>query len=96
MTAPALAAKLRESGRDESLEPFVDEVAHLVRSQVAGIVGNLVAVAPLVLAVQLLAWGLAGAPLAGRAEAVGGCCRVESKHRQGTRVIIEAPHIRGG
>lgn len=69
MTAPALAAKLRESGRDESLEPFVDEVAHLVRSQVAGIVGNLVAVAPLVLAVQMLAWGLAGAPLAGRAEA---------------------------
>jgi len=69
MTAPALAAKLREAGRDDSLEPFVDEVAHLVRSQVAGIVGNLAAVAPVVLAVQALAWALAGAPLVGRDEA---------------------------
>jgi signal transduction histidine kinase len=39
-------------------------------------------------------WGLR--TMAGRAEAVGGFCRVESKHRQGTRVIIEAPRIRGG
>ncbi|MFN8456038.1 MAG: PAS domain S-box protein [Anaerolineae bacterium] len=36
-------------------------------------------------------WGLR--TMAGRAETVGGCCRIESRHRQGTRVIIEAPRI---
>ena len=46
-----------------AIEGFVDEVTHLVRSQFAGIVGNLALVIPVVLAVQGLAWWLAGAPL---------------------------------
>ena len=63
MTAPALAEKLNDVADDSAVERFVDEVAHLLRSQVAGIVGNLAAVTPLVLLVQ---WGwqvLFGAPL---------------------------------
>ena len=52
------------------VEGFVDEVTHLIRSQAAGIFGNLLAVAPLVLAVQL-AWRAAfGAPLVGHEDAV--------------------------
>lgn len=63
MTAPALAEKLPEAGQGEAqAERFVDEVAALVRSQFAGIAGNLLAVVPVVLALQGLAWGLFGAP----------------------------------
>lgn len=63
MTAPALAARLADVTHDESVERFVDEVAHLIRTQTAGIFGNVAAVAPLVLGVQL-AWNAAfGAPL---------------------------------
>ena len=63
MTAPAMAAKLADVQEDQAVEGFVDEVANLIRSQVAGIVGNMVAVAPLVLGVQLLGWWSAGAPV---------------------------------
>ena len=61
-----------EAGRDADavVEGFVDEVTHLIRSQAAGIFGNLLVVAPLVLAVQL-AWRAAfGAPLVGHEDAV--------------------------
>ena len=58
MTAPALAEKLADVSDDAAVERFVDEVAHLIRSQAAGIFGNLAVVAPLVLAVQL-AWDAA-------------------------------------
>jgi site-specific recombinase len=71
MTAPALAASLpRGEGNDEAtLEAFVDRVAQIIRSQVAGIVGNLAACAPLVLGVQLLAQAAFGAPLVGQHDA---------------------------
>lgn len=65
MTAPAMADKLQHIDRDDGLEGFVDEVTHLVRSQAAGIIGNLAVVAPLVLAVQGLCWLAFGAPLVG-------------------------------
>ncbi|MBL8328266.1 MAG: recombinase [Rubrivivax sp.] len=70
MTAPALAAKLpqvRRASADEgaAVEAFVDEVTHLIRSQMAGIIGNLALCVPLVLAVQLLSGALLGAPLIG-------------------------------
>ena len=52
MTAPAMAHKLVDMASDESVEAFVDEVANLIRSQAAGIIGNLVAVVPVVLVVQ--------------------------------------------
>ena len=69
MTAPAMAHKLVDVSSDESVESFVDEVAHLIRSQAAGIIGNLAAVVPVVLAVQYGATALFGAPLVGAAEA---------------------------
>ncbi|MBP9906890.1 MAG: site-specific recombinase [Rhodoferax sp.] len=53
MTAPAMAAKLKELGNPEAVEGFVDEVTHLVRSQVAAVVGNLALVIPCVLLISL-------------------------------------------
>ena len=64
MTAPAMAGRLvgiHES--DEALQAFVDEVSNLLRSQFIGIVGNLLAVIPVVLIAQGLAWQVAGGPL---------------------------------
>ncbi len=69
MTAPAMAQRLGDMASDESVEAFVDDVVHLIRSQAAGIFGNLALCAPLVLAAQGLAWWLAGAPLVGEASA---------------------------
>ncbi len=63
MTAPAMAEKLSDVGDDAAVERFVDEVAHLIRSQAAGIFGNLAAVTPLVLAVQWASQAVFGAPL---------------------------------
>ena len=71
MTAPAMAASLPRGGSasDSEIEGFVDRVVQLIRSQVAAIAGNLAICFPLVLAVQLLAQQLFGAPLIGTADA---------------------------
>jgi site-specific recombinase len=70
MTAPAMAARLEGvSTSDAAVEGFVDQVTHLLRSQFAGIVGNLALVVPVVLAVQGLGWWLAGAPPVGEKDA---------------------------
>ncbi|MBB6576661.1 site-specific recombinase [Comamonas odontotermitis] len=59
MTAPAMAAKLKESGNtDAGIASFVDEVSYLVRSQVAAVLGNVLVVFPTVL-VLALAWAYA-------------------------------------
>jgi site-specific recombinase len=63
MTAPAMAARLKDLRRHGSTEAFADEVMHLVRSQMAGIAGNLAVVVPVVLALQGLAWWALGQPL---------------------------------
>ncbi|MBX9961145.1 MAG: site-specific recombinase [Burkholderiaceae bacterium] len=55
MTAPAMAAKLKSLDAPGAVEDFVDEVTHLVRSQVAAVIGNLALVVPGVL---LLCGGL--------------------------------------
>ena len=68
MTAPTLAASLPAAGgstSEEQIETFVDRVAQLIRSQAAGIVGNVAMCAPLVLAAQWLAKTVFGAPLVG-------------------------------
>lgn len=75
MTAPAMAAKLRAMQRapadrqDGAVEEFVDEVANLIRTQMAGIIGNLAAAFPLVLAVQLASRAVFGAPPIGHHDA---------------------------
>ncbi|MDD3018246.1 MAG: site-specific recombinase [Comamonas sp.] len=64
MTAPAMAAKLKDvqaSGdAPGALQAFVDEVANLVRTQVAAILGNVLVVFPAALLLSLLLaqwWG---------------------------------------
>ena len=58
VTAPAMAAKLRNIRQPRALRAFVDEVAHLLRSQIAAIIGNLGLVVPTVLLIShaLLIW----------------------------------------
>lgn len=52
MTAPAMAAKLRDFADAGAMQAFVDEVTHLVRSQVAAVLGNVVVVFPSVLLIS--------------------------------------------
>lgn len=63
MTAPAMAAKLKQLNHPGAVESFVDEVAHLVRSQVAAIVGNLAVVAPCVVLISTALWFGVGKPM---------------------------------
>ncbi|MCC7067898.1 MAG: site-specific recombinase [Burkholderiales bacterium] len=57
MTAPAMAAKLKDLDRDDSIAAFVDEVSDLVRTQVAAVFGNVLLVAPVAFALAL-GWSL--------------------------------------
>lgn len=63
MTAPAMAAKLKDLSHPDAIEGFVDEVTHLVRSQVAAIVGNLALVVPGVLLISTALWLTRGQPM---------------------------------
>ena len=60
MTAPAMVAKLKDINSGPALDDFVDEVTHLVRSQVAAVLGNVGLVAPTVL---LASWAWQAASL---------------------------------
>jgi len=62
MTAPAMAAKLKELGSGGAIEAFVDEITHLVRSQVAAVLGNVLVVFPAVLALATLIALATGGP----------------------------------
>lgn len=65
MTAPALAAKLKAVDSAGGVERFVDEVTHLVRSQVAAVLGNLALVVPCVLLLGAAWQALTGTPALG-------------------------------
>ena len=54
MTAPAMAARLKDLDSAGAIDSFVDEVANLVRSQVAAVVGNVFLVAPTALLLHVL------------------------------------------
>lgn len=69
MTAPAMAAKLRDFSDASALQEFVDEVTHLVRSQVAAVLGNVVVVFPAVLLISGAMQLLSGKPMVTAAEA---------------------------
>jgi site-specific recombinase len=58
MTATVLASKLDE--RNDSVEPFIDEIIHLLRTQIGAVVGNLVAVIPMVLLIDFVYVFLSG------------------------------------
>ena len=63
MTAPAMAAKLKDLTLSGAVDDFVTEVTHLVRSQVAAVVGNLALVVPCVLLLNAVIWVAHGAPM---------------------------------
>ena len=72
MTAPAMAAKLKDINAPDTgnaLEDFVDEVTHLVRSQVAAVFGNVFMVVPAVLLVNTVIQLFLGHPMISQQEA---------------------------
>ena len=69
MTAPAMAAKLRDFSDASALKDFVDEVSHLVRSQVAAVLGNVAVVFPAAMLLSLLIYLLTGRPMIDAKEA---------------------------
>ncbi|MDB5965447.1 MAG: putative site-specific recombinase transrane protein [Polaromonas sp.] len=69
MTAPAMAAKLKDIDSPGAVNDFVDEVTHLVRSQVAAVFGNVFMVIPAVLLVNVLVQLLLGHPMISQKEA---------------------------
>lgn len=72
MTAPAMAAKLKDIDSPDaphSVDVFVDEVTHLVRSQVAAVLGNVLMVVPAVLLVNVLVVLLLGRAMISPSEA---------------------------
>ncbi|BDT69642.1 hypothetical protein os1_38330 [Comamonadaceae bacterium OS-1] len=69
MTAPAMAAKLKDLGNSRAIEEFVDEVTHLVRSQVAAVLGNVGMVTPCVLLISFAMFWAGGKHMITRVEA---------------------------
>ncbi|WP_295957285.1 recombinase [Rhodoferax sp.] len=69
MTAPAMAAKLKDLGNSRAIEEFVDEVTHLVRSQVAAVLGNVGMVTPCVLLISFAMFWVGGKHMVSRVEA---------------------------
>ncbi len=63
MTAPAMAAKLKDMAAPGAMAAFVDEVSHLVRSQVAAVIGNVVVVFPVAVALSIVMQLLSGKPM---------------------------------
>ena len=62
-TAPAMAAKLKDIKDTQAVEAFTDEISHLVRSQVAAVVGNVGLVMPVVLLISLILYATTGQPM---------------------------------
>ena len=63
VTAPAMVTKLRDIRAPGAVRRFVDEVAHLLRSQIAAILGNLGLVVPVVVLISGLLSVFTGAPM---------------------------------
>jgi site-specific recombinase len=63
MTAPAMAAKLKDVSTPAALEAFVDEVTHLVRSQTAAVIGNVAVVFPVTVVLALGVQLVRGVPM---------------------------------
>ena len=63
MTAPAMAAKLKDIGDPSAVESFVDEVSHLVRSQFAAVLGNVVVVFPVAVGLSVAMQAALGRPM---------------------------------
>ena len=70
MTAPAMAAKLKDIDSEAALSEFVDEATHLIRSQAAAVFGNVFLVVPAVLLVNTGVALLLGRPMIDQKEAL--------------------------
>lgn len=60
MTAPALAEKMKDVGSAKGMEDLVTEIVHLIRSQVASILGNVMFVVPCVILIDMVFFLLFG------------------------------------
>ena len=60
MTGPALAEQMRDVDSEEGMEALVDEIANLIRSQVAAVGGNILLVIPVTLVMDAAAYFLSG------------------------------------
>ncbi|WP_284409684.1 site-specific recombinase [Acidovorax sp. SUPP3334] len=87
MTAPAMAAKLKDLRSDEAVVSFVDEVTHLVRSQVAAVLGNVLVVFPMVIGITLMIAKASGEPAISTAQARH---VLESLHLLGPSLLFAA------
>ncbi|MEN0057820.1 MAG: site-specific recombinase [Bdellovibrio sp.] len=54
MTAPALASKMQDVDSEKGMDDLVSEIVHLIRSQVASIMGNVLFVVPTVLLINTI------------------------------------------
>ncbi len=87
MTASALASKMQFIDSGESVEVLIDEIVHLIRSQVAGVLGNVCLVIPVVLAIDTIGFYLFGSNLVGEEKAVK---IIDSTNILGPTVIFAA------
>jgi site-specific recombinase len=69
MTAPAMATKLKDLSDPFALDAFADEVTHLVRSQVAAVLGNVLIVFPVVVMISAALQLFTGQPMIDAKEA---------------------------
>lgn len=69
VTAPAMVAKLRDIKATGAVRRFIDEVAHLFRSQIASILGNVGMVVPTVLLISAPLLFLTGEAMIGPEQA---------------------------
>lgn len=87
MTAPAMAASLKELDSDEAVQSFADKVTWLVRSQVAAVLGNVLLVFPGALALALLIAQVLGRPAIDAQHAVQA---LDALHLLGPSVLFAA------
>ena len=87
MTAPAMAAKLKEMDDGSGMDEFVDKVTSLVRSQVAAVLGNVLVVFPAALGLCVLIAWMADVPAISTQEATK---VLDSLHLLGPSVLFAA------
>ena len=83
MTAPALAEKMNDVGSEAGMNSLVDEIAHLIRSQVAAISGNVLMVVPATLLFDTIFFFLFGRHIMSH----------ETAHHSFTAVDIAGPAL---
>lgn len=70
MTGPALAEQMRDVDSEDGMEALVDEIANLIRSQVAAVGGNILLVVPVTLLMDAAAYFLSGSHIMSEATAM--------------------------